>query len=571
MSLGDFLTDSFGGGSSWADEVEETYVPTGTQQLPPPREGSRLNAASSWQDRGYSVRESVPSKLPEKPPFTAHLGNLSYDATNDSVAAFFEGCEVVSVRIIEDREMMRPKGFGYVEFGNLEGLKKALTLDGESFEGRMIKIKVADPPRGGDGRAESSRDLSDWSRKGPLPDLPGRSGPRQAPDFGERRPPRDPAAESRPMRELNWERRGPLSPLAQEPVSSPRDSSRSRPATGGMGERSDSFRGNRADPAAWGEGREDRPRREFQERPERPERVPTAADKDMRWRDRMRPDAAVQSPVASEAPETPTSPAVPAAPAGRPRLALTKRTVTESTDVAPTPSDSKASPFGAARPIDTAAREKEIAEKRQQVLQEKREADEKAKEEKRLAKEAAAKEAAVAEAAAAEAAAKEAAAAAEAAAAKAEAEAEAAAAAKPAPVEAVAAAEVKAEAEKTEIAKQNGAEQKLPFRNREPKESRDPAQQAPKSRATESGNWRSASNEQRNNRGPPGGPRGGRNGGGHSGRGGPRNDNRTPRSNGASGQEPAAAAVESEAGTVDEDGWTTVPNKKGRAGRPLMS
>ncbi|KAM6524888.1 Eukaryotic translation initiation factor 4B [Fusarium falciforme] len=29
MSLGDFLADSFGGGSSWADEVEETYV-TGT-------------------------------------------------------------------------------------------------------------------------------------------------------------------------------------------------------------------------------------------------------------------------------------------------------------------------------------------------------------------------------------------------------------------------------------------------------------------------------------------------------------------------------------------------------------
>lgn len=94
---------------------------------------------------GYSVRESVPSKLPEKPPYTAHLGNLSYDATSESVTAFFEGCDVVSVRIIEDRELQRPKGFGYVEFGNLDGLKKALTLDGESFEGRMIKIKVADP------------------------------------------------------------------------------------------------------------------------------------------------------------------------------------------------------------------------------------------------------------------------------------------------------------------------------------------------------------------------------------------------------------------------------------------
>jgi translation initiation factor 4B len=96
---------------------------------------------------GYSVRESDygPPKLPDKPPFTAHLGNLSYDATVETVTEFFEGCGVVSVRIIEDREMQRPKGFGYVEFTDLDGLKKALTLDGQSFQSRMIKIKIADP------------------------------------------------------------------------------------------------------------------------------------------------------------------------------------------------------------------------------------------------------------------------------------------------------------------------------------------------------------------------------------------------------------------------------------------
>lgn len=94
---------------------------------------------------GFSVREEAPQRLPDKPPFTAHLGNLSYDATSESVTEFFEGCSVVSVRIIEDRELMRPKGFGYVEFTDLDGLKKALELDGESFQGRMIKIKIADP------------------------------------------------------------------------------------------------------------------------------------------------------------------------------------------------------------------------------------------------------------------------------------------------------------------------------------------------------------------------------------------------------------------------------------------
>jgi len=61
-------------------------------------------------------------------------------------------------------------------------------------------------------------------------------------------------------------------------------------------------------------------------------------------------------------------------------------------------SDAKASPFGAARPIDTAAKEKEIEEKKEAAAKEKKEAEEKAKEEKReAAKAKAAEEAAEAE------------------------------------------------------------------------------------------------------------------------------------------------------------------------------
>jgi type IV secretory pathway VirB10-like protein len=61
-----------------------------------------------------------------------------------------------------------------------------------------------------------------------------------------------------------------------------------------------------------------------------------------------------------------------------------KRTVSEA-QPAPeaTPSSNKPNPFGAARPIDTAAREKEIEEKRQLELRQKKEADDKAREEKK--------------------------------------------------------------------------------------------------------------------------------------------------------------------------------------------
>ena len=86
----------------------------------------------------------------------------------------------------------------------------------------------------------------------------------------------------------------------------------------------------------------------------------------------------------------PPSPAPqPAVPATRPKLNLAKRTVTETKaeETAESGGDSKASPFGAAKPIDTATREKEVEEKRQQALAEKKEADEKAREEKRVADE----------------------------------------------------------------------------------------------------------------------------------------------------------------------------------------
>lgn len=345
-----------------------------------------------------------------------------------------------------------------------------------------------------------------------------------------------------------------------------RTDSRPRGSDAGRGE----YRQDRkVSPATWGEGRQEgsRPPREFRERPERPERTPTAAELDNKWRSNMRPDAPVKSPEqsreGSEAPPSPAGTAAALATGGRPRLQLAKRTVPESPDVTSpnATGDAKASPFGAARPIDTAAKEKEIADKRDQLLKEKKEADDKAKEERRLAKEAAVKEAA--EKAAAEKAA------AEAAAEKAAAEAEAAKSEVPqekidAPVETK-----ETPAESTE----NGAagDQKLPTKPKEGPQ----GPQNPKSRAVESGNWRTAPGEQRQGRG--GYVNASRGRGDGRGRGGvprgPRGnyEGRGPRANGnppAAAQQPAQAAApatsEGEAApapTQDPDGWTTVPSK----------
>ena len=93
-------------------------------------------------DRGFH-REQLP--LPTKPPFTAHLGNLSFDVTQADIEDYFSGCQVTSVRIVEDKLDRKPKGFGYVEFETLDGLKKAIELNGTQFQGRNIRVSVADP------------------------------------------------------------------------------------------------------------------------------------------------------------------------------------------------------------------------------------------------------------------------------------------------------------------------------------------------------------------------------------------------------------------------------------------
>jgi hypothetical protein len=70
---------------------------------------------------------------------------MSFDATQGDVSDFFRDCEVTNVRIVEDKLDHRPKGFGYVEFASLEGMKKALSYNGNQLGGRAIRISVADP------------------------------------------------------------------------------------------------------------------------------------------------------------------------------------------------------------------------------------------------------------------------------------------------------------------------------------------------------------------------------------------------------------------------------------------
>ncbi len=76
-----------------------------------------------------------------------YVGNLPWSMTEVQLRdSFAEHGEVISAKIIEDRENGRSRGFGFVEMES--GADEAVQiLNGKEFDGRNIKVNVAKPRR----------------------------------------------------------------------------------------------------------------------------------------------------------------------------------------------------------------------------------------------------------------------------------------------------------------------------------------------------------------------------------------------------------------------------------------
>ena len=86
------------------------------------------------------------------------VGNLDYATTEDSLRGLFTPHgEVVSVKVITDRDTGRSRGFCFVEMPNDEEAQAAISaLDGKELDGRTLKVNEAQPrddSRGGGGRS----------------------------------------------------------------------------------------------------------------------------------------------------------------------------------------------------------------------------------------------------------------------------------------------------------------------------------------------------------------------------------------------------------------------------------
>uniref|UniRef100_A0A672J0N4 Eukaryotic translation initiation factor 4B n=1 Tax=Salarias fasciatus TaxID=181472 RepID=A0A672J0N4_SALFA len=213
LTLTDFLAEDSGGSSappsypakstSWADETDDLDGDVSTSwhteedsYRAPPIDRSILPTAPR------SAREPNidRSRLPRSPPYTAFLGNLPYDVTEDSIKDFFRGLAISAVRL--PREPSNPerlKGFGYAEFDDVESLLRALSLNEENLGNRRIRVDIADQSNdkerdsgmmGGRDRGGRMADMgpdktdSDWRAR---PSADADDGPPRRDDaFGER-------------------------------------------------------------------------------------------------------------------------------------------------------------------------------------------------------------------------------------------------------------------------------------------------------------------------------------------------------------------------------------------------
>jgi len=87
---------------------------------------------------------------------TIYVGNLPFNATEPDVRVLFERHGAVeSVKLINDRETGKPRGFGFVDMAPADAQTAIEALNGQELGGRPLRVNEAQErpqrPRQGGG------------------------------------------------------------------------------------------------------------------------------------------------------------------------------------------------------------------------------------------------------------------------------------------------------------------------------------------------------------------------------------------------------------------------------------
>ena len=75
-----------------------------------------------------------------------YVGNLPWSATEEQVRDLFaDHGNVLSVKLVNDRETGRARGFGFVEMEDADADNAIEALDNSSFGGRTLRVNEAKP------------------------------------------------------------------------------------------------------------------------------------------------------------------------------------------------------------------------------------------------------------------------------------------------------------------------------------------------------------------------------------------------------------------------------------------
>lgn len=75
-----------------------------------------------------------------------YVGNLAWSTTDADLRNLFaEFGEVLSARVISDRETGRSRGFGFVEMDDAGAAQAIQALNGKAIGGRDLKVNEAQP------------------------------------------------------------------------------------------------------------------------------------------------------------------------------------------------------------------------------------------------------------------------------------------------------------------------------------------------------------------------------------------------------------------------------------------
>jgi len=143
MNLSDFLCDDTVGSlvkpkPPVRDEAEEEEL----DMFARPKKEINIAALPSAPRSARGINIDM-SKIPNEPPFTAFLGNIPFDASEQEIESFFSGMQI-TVRIPEGKA----KGHAYADFEDRKSLIEALNLDGNTLRGRALNIDVAGQSHG---------------------------------------------------------------------------------------------------------------------------------------------------------------------------------------------------------------------------------------------------------------------------------------------------------------------------------------------------------------------------------------------------------------------------------------